>query len=242
MQGENSFPCLFQFLETTLQFMNIAPYTSEPATKHQILSCCCHSLTIIRKCSPLLSRSVVSDSLWPHGLYSPWSSPGQNIGVGSSSLLQGIFPTQGSKLGLSYCSRFFINWATREAISKNLWLDWAHWVIQGYISVSRSITFMSLQSFLLPYQEAQSHVPGLGWGHIWGNYSTYNTSQCTTTTTYGLEFDLLDQIYLASEIKVIPTLESHQERKEKKTTTVNQGITGNKRKYLLCAKYIKKSA
>ena len=42
------------------------------------------------------SRSVVSDSLRPHGLYSPWNSPGQNTGVGSLSLLQGIFPTQGS--------------------------------------------------------------------------------------------------------------------------------------------------
>ena len=41
-------------------------------------------------------RSVVSDSLWPHELYSPWNSPGQNAGVGSLSLLQGIFPTQGS--------------------------------------------------------------------------------------------------------------------------------------------------
>ena len=40
------------------------------------------------------SRSVVSDSLRPHGLYSPWNSPGQNSGVGSLSLLQGIFPTQ----------------------------------------------------------------------------------------------------------------------------------------------------
>ena len=27
------------------------------------------------------SRSVMSDSLWPHGLYSPWKSPGQNTGV-----------------------------------------------------------------------------------------------------------------------------------------------------------------
>ena len=35
------------------------------------------------------SRSVVSDSLRPHGLYSPWNSPGQNAGVGSLSLLQG---------------------------------------------------------------------------------------------------------------------------------------------------------
>ena len=32
----------------------------------------------------------------PHGLYSPWNSPGQNTGVGSLSLLQGIFLTQGS--------------------------------------------------------------------------------------------------------------------------------------------------
>ena len=35
---------------------------------------------------------VVSDSLQPHGLYSPWNSPGQNTGVGSLSLLQGFFP------------------------------------------------------------------------------------------------------------------------------------------------------
>ena len=44
-----------------------------------------------------------SDSLWPHGLYSPWDSPGQNTGVGNLSLLQGIFPTQGSNPGLPRC-------------------------------------------------------------------------------------------------------------------------------------------
>ena len=48
------------------------------------------------------SHSVVSDSLWPHGLYSPWNSPGQNTRVGSLSLLNpGIFPTQGSNPGLT---------------------------------------------------------------------------------------------------------------------------------------------
>ena len=35
----------------------------------------------------------MSDSLRPHGLYSSWNSPDQNTGVGSLSLLQGIFPT-----------------------------------------------------------------------------------------------------------------------------------------------------
>ena len=32
----------------------------------------------------------------------PWDSPGQNTGVGSLSLLQGIFPTQGSNPGLAH--------------------------------------------------------------------------------------------------------------------------------------------
>ena len=48
------------------------------------------------------SRSFVSNSWQPHGLYSPWNSPGQNTGVGSLFLLQGIFPTQGSNPGLPH--------------------------------------------------------------------------------------------------------------------------------------------
>ena len=38
-------------------------------------------------------------------IYSPWNSPGQNTGVGSLSLPQGIFPTQGSNKGLLHCRR-----------------------------------------------------------------------------------------------------------------------------------------
>ena len=34
---------------------------------------------------------------------SPWNSPGQNTGVGSLSLLQGILPTQGLNPGLPHC-------------------------------------------------------------------------------------------------------------------------------------------
>ena len=44
-----------------------------------------------------------SDSSRPHGLYSPWNSLGQNTGVGSLFLLQGIFPTQGLNPGLLHC-------------------------------------------------------------------------------------------------------------------------------------------
>ena len=49
------------------------------------------------------SHSVVSDSLQPYGLYRPWNSPCESTGVGSLSLLQRIFPTQGSNPGLLHC-------------------------------------------------------------------------------------------------------------------------------------------
>ena len=49
-----------------------------------------------------LSLSVVSDSWRPHGPYCPWTSLGQNTIVGSRSLLQGIFPSQGSSPGLPH--------------------------------------------------------------------------------------------------------------------------------------------
>ena len=66
------------------------------------------SLTVLKPLTVWITRnyeshSVVSDSLQPHGLCSPWNSPGRNTGVGSCSLLQGIIPTQGSNPGLPHC-------------------------------------------------------------------------------------------------------------------------------------------
>ena len=37
--------------------------------------------------------------LYPAKLLCPWNSPGKNTGLGCHSLLQGIFPTQGSNPG-----------------------------------------------------------------------------------------------------------------------------------------------
>ena len=54
------------------------------------------------------SRSVVSDSLQLHGPYSLWNSPGQNTGVGRLSILQGIFPTQGSNQSLLHLRQIFL--------------------------------------------------------------------------------------------------------------------------------------
>ena len=62
------------------------------------------------------SHSVVSNSLWPHRLYSPWNSPGQNTGMGSQP-----FPSPGDSQPRDWtqvsriAGRFFTSWATREA-------------------------------------------------------------------------------------------------------------------------------
>ena len=61
------------------------------------------------------SPSVVSNSLQPHGLHTPWNSLGQNTGVGSLPLLQGIFPTQGSNPGLLHCRQIFYQLSNRRS-------------------------------------------------------------------------------------------------------------------------------
>ena len=71
------------------------------------------SILLITPCYGLnicvcVSCSVVSDSLQPYRVYParllcPWDYPGKNTGVGSHSLLQGIFPTQGLNLALLHC-------------------------------------------------------------------------------------------------------------------------------------------
>ena len=76
------------------------------------------------------SSSVVFDSLPPHGLYSPWNSPGQNTGVGNLSLFQGIFPTQGLNIGLPHCRQILYQLSLVESI-------WLQCKIPGSISGSK---------------------------------------------------------------------------------------------------------
>ena len=76
------------------------------------------------------SCSVLSDSMWPHGLYSPWNSLGQNIGVDGCSLLQGIFPTQGSNPGPPHC-RWILNQLSHQGSPRIL-----EWVAYSFSSGS----------------------------------------------------------------------------------------------------------
>ena len=78
----------------------------------------CESWTIKKAESESENHSVVSNSLQPHGLYSPRNSLGQNTGVGSLSLLQGIFPTQGSNPGLPHCRQILYQLSHRGSPEK----------------------------------------------------------------------------------------------------------------------------
>ena len=58
--------------------------------------------------------------------YSPWDSPGKNTGVGSHFLLQGIFQTQVSNLGLLHCRQilYCLSHQGRVLIFGNfIWLE-----------------------------------------------------------------------------------------------------------------------
>ena len=69
------------------------------------------------------SHSLVSNSLWPHRLDSPWNSPGQNTGVGNLSLLQASSQPRNHTQVSHIAGRFFTTWATREAPApKNIYI------------------------------------------------------------------------------------------------------------------------
>ena len=76
----------------------------------------------------------MTDSLHPHGLYSPWNSPGQDTGVDSLPPLPGIFPSQESNPGLPHCRQILYQLSHKE--SPRI-LEWTikkaeHWRIDAF--------------------------------------------------------------------------------------------------------------
>ena len=60
------------------------------------------------------NRSVMSDSLWPHGLYNPWNSPGQKEWVAFPFSRGSSQPRDGTQIS-HIAGAFFTSWAIREA-------------------------------------------------------------------------------------------------------------------------------
>ena len=97
------------------------------------------------------SHSVMSNSLQPHGLSSPWNSPGQNTVVGSLSLLQGIFTTQKLNPGLPHC---------RQILYQHLLI-----LLTFLLLVILSTSSRTVQPFGFPsYEQPVSILSGFSFG------------------------------------------------------------------------------
>ena len=115
----------------------------------------------------------------PHGLY-PWNSLGQNTGVGSLPLLQGIFPTQGSDPGLPYC-RWFLDhlnhqgsqtWPTGH-ISSGPWhfSSFVSYHASSHSSIQHCLCFSSSHMmFCFPFQGLSYVLISLA---IWSLFSYF---------------------------------------------------------------------
>ena len=108
------------------------------------------------------------NSLWPHGLYSPWHSPGQNTGVGSCSLLQGIFPAQGSNPDLPHHRQILYQLSSQGSPTSlyNLYLFTPfRWSMFPFVKILGNVLHCSkvkkrIESFLFPLPSQQPSHPG----------------------------------------------------------------------------------
>ena len=87
----------------------------------------------------------------PHGPYSPWNSPGQNIGVGSLSLLQGIFPNERLNPNLPHCRLILYQvsyqFSSVQSLSRGQ-LFATPWTVahQASLSITNSRSLLKLRS------------------------------------------------------------------------------------------------
>ena len=129
-------------------------------------------------CDPMDCRS-------PARLLCPWNSPGKNIGVGSHSLLQEIFPTQGSNLGLLHYRQILYHLSHQGS-----------WHLPLIIShVSPAITLSEYKIFYIPSylnmnlsKERSMYIDSLSSSPILLEFSTFLIS---TPGTFFLFFFFL---------------------------------------------------
>ena len=134
-------------------------------------------------------------TLWKsYGLYSPWNSPGQNTGVGSLFLLQGIFPTSGSNPGLPHCRRILYQLRHKE------WprlLEWVAYFFSSRSSPTQELNWDLLHCWRRKWQPTPVFLSGETHGqkslagyNPWGCKES-DTTEWLTTTAPALQGDSL---------------------------------------------------
>ena len=129
-------------------------------------------------------RSVVSDSVTPWTIHSPWNSPGQNIGVCSLSLLQGIFPTQGSNPGLPHCRQILDQLSHKGSPGI---LEWVAYPVPSGSFLPRNRTGVSCIA-----------------GRFFNNWVIREAHSCWVFLYFHLNGDLRDKNNWRDKVKVWP--------------------------------------
>ena len=75
------------------------------------MGCC----LVTKSCPTLATSWVVA-----HQAPCPWDFPGKNTGLGSHSVLQGIFPNHGSNLGLLHCRQILYHLSHHRYLINNI--------------------------------------------------------------------------------------------------------------------------
>ena len=149
------------------------------------------------------SHSAMSDSSLPHGLYSPWNLTGQNTGVGSHSLLQGIFPTQGSNPGPLHC-RWIIYKLSHRGSPRIL--EWVAYPFSMESSQHRDQTGV-------PYIAGRFFTNQLSYQRMRNNQLSYLSSYHLSAFSSSFFFSVKEEKRIQMEIKFVYTLEKYEQNK-----------------------------
>ena len=134
---------------------------------------------------------VMLDSLWPHELYSTWNSAGQNTGEGSLSLLQGIFPNQGTNPGFPHSRQILyqlshkwspriLEWITCPFSSVSPWpRNWTRvsCIANGFFFLPTELSWKPCPLHWQVYSQPLGH-PGNPFLTSSGSFLTFITSKC----------------------------------------------------------------
>ena len=133
-------------------------------------------------------------NLLPHGLYSPWNSPGKITGIGSLSLLLGIFPTQWSNPGLSHCRQILYQLSHKE--SPRI-LQWVAYPFSSGSSWPRNLTRVSCIAggFFTNWAMREAHNPNT-WGKRTSSFNWLDVKEWSELCITGIKLIWLKASWL----------------------------------------------
>ena len=107
----------------------------------------------------------------PLGLLCPWNSPGQNIGVGSPSLFQEIFPTQESNSDLLHCRQTLYHLSHRSSPLRTINGDNNYTKLIGLLEKEMA-THSIFLAWRIPWTEEPGGLQSMGLQRVGHNWAT----------------------------------------------------------------------